>query len=104
MTSDIISLTEFKNDAAGWIRRLQKQPPVVLTQNGHGTAVVQSYEAYRQVQFELALMRRALRAEADHRAGRTVSHEQMMAEVRELLGPNLAATPPARKKRAPRRG
>jgi len=31
MPSDIISLTEFKNDAAGWARRLQSQPPIVLT-------------------------------------------------------------------------
>ena len=32
MANDIISLTEFKNDASGWIERLQSQPPVVLTQ------------------------------------------------------------------------
>ena len=37
---EIISLTEFKSDASGWIKRLQKQPPVVLTQNGRGSAVV----------------------------------------------------------------
>lgn len=44
-SKDIISLTEFKADAAGWIERLQHQPAVVLTQNGRGRAVVQSYEA-----------------------------------------------------------
>ena len=42
---EIISLTEFKNDASGWIERLQHQPSVILTQNGKGRAVVQSYEA-----------------------------------------------------------
>lgn len=41
-TQDIISLTEFKNDASGWIERLQSQPPVIITQNGRGRAVVQS--------------------------------------------------------------
>ena len=37
---EIISLTEFKSDASGWIERLQHQEAVVLTQNGRGRAVV----------------------------------------------------------------
>ena len=50
MPDDIISLTEFKNDASGWIERLQSQPPAVLTQNGRGRAVVSSYDAFRAMQ------------------------------------------------------
>ena len=50
MPDDIISLTEFKNDASGWIACLQSQPPVVLTQNGRGRAVVLSYDAFRAMQ------------------------------------------------------
>ena len=89
-SEDIISLTEFKANASGWIERLQSQPPIVLTQNGRGRAVVQSYEAYKQTQFELALITRLNRALADERAGRTIPHEQVAEEAREYLKKKLA--------------
>lgn len=91
MPTDIISLTEFKNDASGWIERLQHQPPVVLTQNGQGRAVVQSYDAYRQQQFAMALMRRLLAAQAAGHAGQTIPHEQVMAEVRARIQAHIDA-------------
>lgn len=104
MHSEIISLTEFKNDAAGWIKRLETQPPVILTQNGRGRAVVQNYDAYRQQQIQLALLRRALQAEADHREGRALPHEAMMREVEALISPNLAEAKKPTRRRQPRRG
>lgn len=99
---EVISLTEFKNDAAGWIKKLESQPPVILTQNGRGRAVVQSYEIYRQDQIQMAMLQRALQAEADHREGRTISHAQMMREVDELLGPNAAKVKHPRRRKAKR--
>jgi prevent-host-death family protein len=89
-TEDIISLTEFKNDAAGWIKRLEKRPPVVLTQNGKGVAVVQSYEEYERSRVQLALLMRVNRALADDRAGRSIPHVQVMQEMRDLLKQRLA--------------
>lgn len=89
-TEDIISLTEFKSDASGWIERLQSQPPVVITQNGRGRAVVQSYEAYRQMQDSMALLQRIRQAEADIAAGRVYSHDDVMTEVRGVLKAKLA--------------
>ena len=86
MTNEaIISLTEFKNDAAGWIKRLQKQPPVVLTQNGRGVAVVQSYEEYERSRFESALVMRLNQALADDRAGRTIPHAKVKQQIRSAL-------------------
>jgi prevent-host-death family protein len=85
MPNDIISLTEFKNDASGWIERLQHQPPVVLTQNGRGKAVVLSLEAYRRIEFEMALMARLLAAKDDLAAGRTRSTEEVFAAARQRL-------------------
>ena len=85
MPNDIISLTEFKNDASGWIERLQHQPPVVLTQNGRGKAVVQSYESYQQQRYAMALLKRVIQGQADAAAGRTIPHEQVMAEVYALI-------------------
>lgn len=89
-TQDIISLTEFKNDAAGWIKRLQKQPPVVLTQNGRGMAVVQSYEAWRQQQDSLAMMKIVAGGEADIRAGRVTPHDEVFADLHRDLDARVA--------------
>lgn len=89
-TENVISLTEFKSDASGWIKRLQKQPPVVLTQNGRGVAVVESYEEHRRRDVELAMLMRVNQAMADDRAGRSIPHAQVMAEMRELLKRRLA--------------
>lgn len=85
MPNDIISLTQFKSDASGWIERLQKQPPVVLTQNGEGRAVVQSYDSYRQMQDSLAMMAIVARGEADIHEGRLIPHDLVIAEVRAQL-------------------
>lgn len=86
----IISLTEFKNDAAGWVKRLQKQPPVVLTQNGRGVAVVQSYEEYERSRFESALVMRLNQALADDRAGRTIPHANIKKQIRSALEKRIA--------------
>lgn len=86
---EIISLTEFKSDASRWVKRLQTQPPVVLTQNGRGVAVVESYEEHRRRDVELAMLLRVNRAMADDRAGRSTPHAQVMAELRELLQQRL---------------
>jgi PHD/YefM family antitoxin component YafN of YafNO toxin-antitoxin module len=85
MPNDIISLTEFKNDASGWAQRLQKQSPVVLTQNGKGVLVVQSLDAYRRTLDGLAMAQIVSRSSRDIEGGRTFPHEQVMAEVYELI-------------------
>ena len=91
MPTDIISLTEFKNDASGWIERLQSQPPVVLTQNGRGKAVVMSLEAYRQMQLEMALLARLTAAKGDVAAGRAKTTEQVFASARKRLAARKAS-------------
>lgn len=93
-TEEIISLTAFKSDASGWVKRLQNQPPVVLTQNGRGVAVVQSYEAYRQQQDSLAMMQIVAQGEADIRAGRVVSQEEAFAQARSRLKAKLKENGP----------
>lgn len=85
MPTDIISLTEFKNDASGWAQRLQSQPPVVLTQNGKGVLVVQSLDAYQRTLDGLALAQINAQATQDIQGGRTYPHEQVMSEAFELI-------------------
>lgn len=90
MPDAIISLTDFKNDASGWIERLQTQPPVVLTQNGRGRAVVLSYEAFRAMQAEMALLSRLARAEDDRKAGRAKPQDKVLSQARARLVKKLA--------------
>lgn len=98
-TEDIISLTEFKSDAAKWIERLQHQEAVVLTQNGRGRAVVQSYEAYRQTQESLAMLKIVAQGEADIRAGRLTPQDKVFADLRHDLKAHFAAPATGRRKR-----
>jgi prevent-host-death family protein len=92
LTTDIISLTEFKSDASAWIERLQTQAPLVLTQNGRGRAVVLSLEAYQQMELEMALMSRLSAAKADLGAGRTRSTEEVFASARRRLDSRSKST------------
>jgi prevent-host-death family protein len=91
MHTEIISLTEFKNDASGWIERLQSQPPVVLTQNGRGKAVVMSFEAYRQMELEMALLARLTAAKRDEASGKAKTTEQVFASARKRLAARKAS-------------
>lgn len=87
---DIISLTEFKNDASQWIERLQSRPPVVLTQNGRGRAVVLSYDAFKAMQAEVALLTRLARAEEDRQTGRAKPQDEALSQARTRLQKKLA--------------
>ena len=82
---DIISLTQFKNDASGWIERLQSQPPIVLTQNGRGRAVVQSYESYQQTRDSMAMLSIVARGSADVAAGAVTAHDKVFDDLRRDL-------------------
>lgn len=98
-SEDIISLTEFKNDAAGWIKRLQTQPPVVLTQNGRGTAVVQSYESWQQTQATLAMLQIVAAGEADIGAGRVTPQAQVFSDLRRELEARVSSPKSPRRTR-----
>jgi prevent-host-death family protein len=78
---DIISLSEFKSDAAKWIDRLQHEPPVVLTQNGKGRAIVQSYDAWRQMQDSLAMLQIVARGEEAIGAARFTPQDEVFADL-----------------------
>lgn len=85
MPTDTISLTDFKNDASGWIERLQSRAPVVLTKNGRGRAVVLSLAAYRQIEVEMALLRQLVAAKDDAASGRTKTTDEVFKAARQRL-------------------
>ncbi|MDG6348925.1 type II toxin-antitoxin system Phd/YefM family antitoxin [Luteimonas sp. 8-5] len=86
MAESVISLSDFKSDASQWLKQLQEdRNAVVLTQNGRGSAVVQSYESFRRQQDSLAMLKLMAQGEADIREGRAVPQVEAFASVRSKL-------------------
>lgn len=87
MAESVISLSDFKSDASQWLKQLQEdRNAVVLTQNGRGSAVVQSYESFRRQQDSLAMLKLMAQGEADLRDGHTIPQAEAFAAVRRKLG------------------
>jgi prevent-host-death family protein len=87
MAESVISLSDFKSDASQWLKQLQEdRNAVVLTQNGRGSAVVQSYESFQRQQQSLAMLKLMAQGEADVRSGATVAQQDAFAAVRRKLG------------------
>ena len=82
--ANVAPITELKRDAASLIERAcEQRSPIVITQNGRATAVLQDVASYEQDRHAFALLRLALQGEADIAAGRTVSraeHKKRLAK------------------------
>ncbi len=87
MSDPVISLSDFKAGASQWLKHLQEEDSqaVVLTQNGRGSAVVQSFENFQRQQQSLAMLKLMTQGEADIQAGRTSTQAQTFASVRRKL-------------------
>lgn len=83
---DTCPLTEFRRDAAGYLKRLRKSnKPLLLTQDGRAAGVVMSTAEYDRLATELeaAEIRRAIdRSLADIKAGRTRPAEEVIHDLR----------------------
>ena len=78
-----VPLSEMKTDPGRIVRHVEKtHRPVLLTDRGHGVAVVQAIGDYEAVQEERSFMRAVIAGLADLQAGRDVP----LAEVRAKLG------------------
>lgn len=75
---DIEPVTVLKRDAAELIKRARKTAaPIVITQNGRATAVLQDVESYERQRRALLLLKLLAQGDADHEAGRTTTHKQV---------------------------
>lgn len=93
MSEHILSLTDFKADASQLLKRMQEEDatPLVLTQNGRASAVVQSYDDYQSLQKSLLMMKLLALGEADVHAGKLVSQDEVLAKARARLASRLKA-------------
>ena len=79
----VMSISEVKANAAKLIEEMQRtQRPVVITQNGRATAIVQDVQAYEQTQESLAMLKIIAQGRADMAHGRVKPLRQAFAAVR----------------------
>jgi prevent-host-death family protein len=87
ISEGIVPMSEFKARAADWLGRIARtDEPIVLTQNGRAAGVVLSPRAY-DLLLERARFVAAVEAGlAEANAGRTVRHEDLVAETASRYG------------------
>lgn len=88
-SKDVEPVTSLKRDAAALIERArERSSPIVITQNGRPTAVLQDVESFERQRRALLLLKLLAQGERDHEAGRTAAHsavnDRIVAKIRAL--------------------
>jgi prevent-host-death family protein len=82
LTEDIQPAADLQSRAEGLLRQVQDtRRPVVLTQEGRGTAVLVDIASYQSLLEELELLRDVHQGLADVEAGRVVPHDEARARL-----------------------
>jgi antitoxin YefM len=82
LTEDIQPATDLQSRAEGLLRQVRDtRRPVVLTEEGRGTAVLVDIASYQSLLEELDLLRDVHRGLADVEAGRVVPHDEARARL-----------------------
>jgi len=82
----VVPITQLKRDAAELIAKAEASgAPVVITQNGHATAVLIDAKSYDEDQRAFAILKLALQGEAAIAAGQSISHAAYRARVANVL-------------------
>jgi prevent-host-death family protein len=83
---DIEPITALKRDAATLIDRAsQQRAPIVITQNGRATAVLQDVQSFAEERRAFALLKLAMQGEREIIEGHRLSHAQHRRRARALL-------------------
>jgi len=86
MHESIISLTQFKSRASQQIKALKEtSEPLILTQNGRATVVVEDYAQYQRQQKSLTLLRLMLQGEYDIQHGRLTPQQEVFDKLKKRL-------------------
>jgi prevent-host-death family protein len=76
-TKDVEPVTILKRQAAELIARAaDRQAPILITQNGKPTAVLQDVDSFERQRRALLLLKLLVEGERDHEAGRSLTHAQ----------------------------
>jgi PHD/YefM family antitoxin component YafN of YafNO toxin-antitoxin module len=84
--SDIVPVSEFRQDAAGiQSRLLRDKEPVVITRRGRAAAIPLSVDEHERSEHERQLRYILARGDAEVRAGKGHDLDEVLAEADELL-------------------
>lgn len=82
----IAPITDLKRDAASLIEQAQEQQaPIIITQNGRATAVLQDVESFEADRRAFALLKLVVQGEDDISRGRSVSLAEHRKRMSALL-------------------
>jgi len=86
LSEAVLSISEVKANAAKLIEQMQTtHEPVIITQNGRATAIMQDMQSYEQTQESLALLKLIAQSQADIAAGRIKPVRQAFADIRKQI-------------------
>ena len=87
VSENIVPVSDFKANAAAWLRRLgENSEPIVITQNGKAAGVLLSPAAYDELIERFRFVRSVEQGLADAEAGRTTPHKEVVAEMHRRFG------------------
>ena len=79
LAADIQPISDFRANSAEMLRHVRETGrPIVLTQHGRGAAVLVDVQAYQSMVDELTVLQDIVASRADHEAGRTIGHDELM--------------------------
>lgn len=83
VSEDIVPISDFKADAADWLKHVvDTGNPVVITQNGKAAGVLVSPAEFDRLTERSRFLAAVDAGLADEAAGRVVSHEHVVAEMK----------------------
>ena len=86
LQESIKPISYVKAHAADIIRSMaESRTPIIITQNGEATAVLQDIASYEEIQESLALLKILAMGQKDVEEGRVKPVEQAFADIREKI-------------------
>jgi prevent-host-death family protein len=83
VSEDIVPVSDFKAQAADWLKRVADTgQPVVITQNGKAAGVLISPSEFDRLSDRAGLLEAIDAGLADENAGRVVTHATVVAELK----------------------
>ena len=85
-SQDVVPLSELRANLADLLKQTQQTGrPIVITQHGRGVAVLVSTDEYEKLLADVEIAKGISRGLADVAAGRTHTHEKVMAELEGII-------------------
>lgn len=83
LSEQVKPISQIKANAAEILKGIARdRRPVVITQNGEATAVLQDIASFEETQETIALLKLIAMGERDIAAGRTIDADTFLAELR----------------------